>query len=203
MGGACSLTTECQNQKCQVPGGCTDVECCVGVCGAGPVPARDVPIGGVCRSHAECVEGAFCGGACQPRVPAGASCSAALCRWDSVCLTRTTGDGFVCSGFAALGETCVGNVCGAPGAPLGYCDPQDLICKPWPYAEIGEACDAERWCHHGSCRDGVCQARGILNEPCTGLGALPCEQGPWLLQQIECVNGVCSRPPLPPDPCAP
>jgi hypothetical protein len=103
-----------------------------------------------------------------------------------------------------MGETCGANVCGVSGGPIGYCDPDDLICKPGPYSEIGEPCDSlSRWCRHGSCRDGTCQRTAILDEACTGFGSLPCEQGLWVLQQIECVNGVCTRPPLPPDPCDP
>lgn len=202
-GGACTQSRECETETCGVTP-CAEGECCAGMC-VGAVPARNVGIGGTCRLHGECVEGAFCSGStgCQPRVPAGSSCDEALCQWDSVCLDSTNGT-HVCSGFSPAGGSCLGNVCGSSRDPVGYCDSADLICKPTPYSEIGESCHyLGPWCRRGSCRDGVCQPTGILNEACTGTGDLPCEQGLWLVRQIECQNGICTRPPLPPDPCDP
>jgi hypothetical protein len=204
-GGACTQNRECQSESCQVAP-CASGTCCVGACSTSAAPPRDLPIGAACTATSECAEGTYCSSRadCRPMVPVGQPCElGAICRWDSACLPSATGM-YMCAGYAAIGESCNGALCSAPGTPIAFCELSQMICTASTYSDIGGPCNLERPCVHGWCDDiGVCRPTAALGASCTGTGALPCEQGLWAAQAIDCDNGVCTRPPLPPDPCDP
>jgi hypothetical protein len=154
-----------------------------------------VPIGGVCKTDADCttgfciLAGSSCEGVCQNSISIGASCAnnSNGCDSGSYCSIATQ----TCTPVAAAAATCEWQPEVATCQSDQYCDPLTSACKP--RLGVGGTCISDDYCQVGArCSSGKCAMSAGEGGSCTQ--ATDCLSGSYCVGYAPPGSGMPAIP---------